>query len=61
MTALLVAVGRVLMGIAALALLAALCWAMTVAVLTLALIARDRIEDALCSLARRRRHRRGRL
>ena len=49
------------MGVAALALLVALAWALAVAVLTLALIARDRIEDALCSLARRRRHGRGRL
>ena len=56
-----VALAKVAMGVAALALLAGLAVAMTIVVMTLALVARDRIEDALCSLARRRRHRRGRL
>ena len=56
-----VALAKVAMGVAALALLAGLAVAMTIVVMTLALVVRDRIEDALCSLARRRRHRRGRL
>ena len=56
-----VALAKAAMGVAALALLSALAWALAVVVGTVALIARDRIEDMLCSLARRRRRRSGRL
>lgn len=56
-----IALVKALMGVTALALLVALAWALAVVVGTAALIARDRIEDALCSLERRRRNRRGRL
>ena len=56
-----IALAKALMGVAALALLVALAWALAVAVLTAALIARDRIEDAVCAARRNRRRRRGRL
>lgn len=56
-----VAVVKAFMGVAALALLVALTWALGIVAGTVALIARDRIEDAVCAARRNRRRRRGRL
>ena len=50
---------KALMGVAALALLVALAWALAVVFGTVALIARDRIEDAVCAARRSRRRGRG--
>ncbi|MBM6756739.1 hypothetical protein H6A18_09515 [Collinsella tanakaei] len=55
-----VALAKAAMGVVALALLSALAWVLAVVVGTAALIARDRIEDAVCAARRNRRRRRGR-
>lgn len=52
---------KVAAGITALALLVMGVMAFAIVVGTAALIARDRIEDALCAARRNRRRRRGRL
>lgn len=54
-----IALAKAAMGVAALALLSALAWALAVVVGTVALIARDRAEDFICTYRRNRRCRRG--
>lgn len=54
-----IALAKVAMGVAALALLSALVWALAVVFGTAALIARDRAEDFICTYRRNRRRRRG--